>query len=779
MAGNTATLADDFNSSDIEIPERQDEYAHLGGDSLHRALARAAEDRVSSKIAYKQRPIYYGSPRTKNAQAVWRNRFLGFLKDSLNVAPDQMPTSEHIIRFAYAYPKYIEGRGPSGIMAYSSLSDGIALIIITTQAAHPEFKIKPGEATQIKAAFGEMLEQGHITKDESREKKWMSGRLVLFIATAWLRDAAMNGCRARSGDLAQSSCYKGREYAKWGDFTVRLVTDQAGFEALDCLVELRYTKGNKDSSNIAHSIKLELLPPQFNVCDPIKLLVVMALRSGNVAETSIESLLATTRARRNKTMLWKDPTLPILRASNAGHALTYDSPAPESQLRTVLQRASSLGGLLTTPGTHDIRRGVAFEAHHLPSTKETSSHERARRLLGHTNSMAQSGVTQDYIGGAVSGLMEERLQADWTKMPATRLHEQSQLEYKKPKFSTEEVEKYLGSKGPASQNDKRRARRHMAKAHRDEWVKASSLSGFNRVDSEKENEDYIPIDPQLTPTVSAPKRRKTNPLSEADQNAMTHAPAFEVDMVQSEIPVDPMLSGFVESLLSDKVFDMNSYSEDIFDLEPLAAANSPKDPYESTSSISTEEDPFTLSWISFIEHFSKINIRSAQTLAINGGSKDSSSIFGMSCSKGCGFSATINQRMQAHELFCKGKQKSHDKKVPCTTSGCDKTFTALKGMQEHVRTIHNFKPSPCTRKDECDQTIVYPTYAARQKHYLATHCSYKPRTCPRCVGTPKEHKKLPQEQDFRVDMAKVHGLSMAEVDKVLAENLAPTEEETQ
>lgn len=112
MAGNTATLADDFNSSDIEIPERQgkcaliqglrffpvhwrarklmrcsvDEYAHLGGDSLHRALARAAEDRVSSKIAYKQRPIYYGSPRTKNAQAVWRNRFLGFLKDSLNVA---------------------------------------------------------------------------------------------------------------------------------------------------------------------------------------------------------------------------------------------------------------------------------------------------------------------------------------------------------------------------------------------------------------------------------------------------------------------------------------------------------------------------------------------------------------------------------------------------------------------------------------------------------------------------------------------------------------------
>ena len=139
-----------------------------------------------------------------------------------------------------------------------------AWIIITTQAAHPEFKIKPGEATQIKAAFGEMLEQGHITKDESREKKWMSGRLVLFIATAWLRDAAMNGCRnwdfvlqgalsmalmvstgARSGDLAQSSCFKGREYAKWGDFTVRLVTDQAGFEALDCLVELRYTKGNK------------------------------------------------------------------------------------------------------------------------------------------------------------------------------------------------------------------------------------------------------------------------------------------------------------------------------------------------------------------------------------------------------------------------------------------------------------------------------------------------------------------------------------------------------
>jgi hypothetical protein len=45
---------DDFNSSDIEIPDKPNPWAHLGKESIQKMLDRQFEDRVERKIASKQ-----------------------------------------------------------------------------------------------------------------------------------------------------------------------------------------------------------------------------------------------------------------------------------------------------------------------------------------------------------------------------------------------------------------------------------------------------------------------------------------------------------------------------------------------------------------------------------------------------------------------------------------------------------------------------------------------------------------------------------------------------
>jgi hypothetical protein len=175
-----------------------------------------------------------------------------------------MPTSEHLIRFIYAYPKYIQARSPSGVISYTTLSNGVSWILQTTQSIHPDFRLKAGEATRIKAVFSELLQQDVITKDASRASRWLGSRLIFLMTTTWIQNASVNGCMdwdfvlqgalamsllvstaGRSGDIARTGSFKGVEYAKYGDFKVKVVTDKTGIEVLECLVELKYTKGKK------------------------------------------------------------------------------------------------------------------------------------------------------------------------------------------------------------------------------------------------------------------------------------------------------------------------------------------------------------------------------------------------------------------------------------------------------------------------------------------------------------------------------------------------------
>jgi hypothetical protein len=74
---------DDFNSSDIEIPETINPHAHRGMMSIQRMIATAFEDRVQSKIQSKSLTNSAGAPGTIIARSTWINRFDSFRQNTL------------------------------------------------------------------------------------------------------------------------------------------------------------------------------------------------------------------------------------------------------------------------------------------------------------------------------------------------------------------------------------------------------------------------------------------------------------------------------------------------------------------------------------------------------------------------------------------------------------------------------------------------------------------------------------------------------------------------
>jgi hypothetical protein len=175
-----------------------------------------------------------------------------------------MPTYEHIIRFLYTYPRYVATRSPCGIVSYVTFSNGLVHVLQAIGIQYPKFKLANGEAARIKAVIGDLLEQGILTKDISRELQWLGSQMVFLLARASIEDALTAGCRnwdyvlqgalamslltatgGRSGDIARTGSHALIACLKYSDVSIMVVTRDDEKEALECVVSLRYTKGNK------------------------------------------------------------------------------------------------------------------------------------------------------------------------------------------------------------------------------------------------------------------------------------------------------------------------------------------------------------------------------------------------------------------------------------------------------------------------------------------------------------------------------------------------------
>ena len=115
-------------------------------------------------------------------------------------------------------------------------------------------------------------------------------------------------------------------------------------------------------------VKLEALKDTAdNAICPIKLLLIVALRLGNVQAVTVDEVLRNAAARNDKTIQWVHPKRPVLCAFGPGISrVLADKPANSHQLSHTMAHAAPIAGFLTTTiRSHDLRRGTAQDAANL------------------------------------------------------------------------------------------------------------------------------------------------------------------------------------------------------------------------------------------------------------------------------------------------------------------------------------------------------------------------------------------------------------------------------
>jgi hypothetical protein len=113
-----------------------------------------------------------------------------------------------------------------------------------------------------------------------------------------------------------------------------------------------------------------------------------------VAETSIDELIQHTAQRKNRTMLWKFPELPVLCAFNAnGAAVVSDKPAGNHQLTQIMSQAARAAGLMGQYHAHDLRHGAATETTNLKGKLKGMANKGATtRMSGRNASMTNTST---------------------------------------------------------------------------------------------------------------------------------------------------------------------------------------------------------------------------------------------------------------------------------------------------------------------------------------------------------------------------------------------------
>ncbi|THW39331.1 hypothetical protein D6C90_01719 [Aureobasidium pullulans] len=135
----------------------------------------------------------------------------------------------------------------------------------------------------------------------------------------------------------------------------------------------------------------------YNVMDPATLAIVMALRIGATAATSIEDLVEATIARPDRTMQWAFPERPVPCCIENGQDrhLVLDEPAYATQFNNTLKAAAARTGVTVKITPHDMKRRTAQEA---AALNKATGIDSAAQVLGHRPTTTTTGFTQKYAG---------------------------------------------------------------------------------------------------------------------------------------------------------------------------------------------------------------------------------------------------------------------------------------------------------------------------------------------------------------------------------------------
>ncbi|KAF2482728.1 hypothetical protein BDY17DRAFT_165227 [Neohortaea acidophila] len=133
----------------------------------------------------------------------------------------------------------------------------------------------------------------------------------------------------------------------WDHIKIVATGDPAEDPQLAAVISLVYRKGFKKNAKGTTRVELHQLPDALNLVDPVKLILVHALRARAVVETNWTDLINTTLRRPNKTVVWTNGSWPLFPAfAKSGTGLDFTKPGSARQQLHTLAIAGDLVGLV-------------------------------------------------------------------------------------------------------------------------------------------------------------------------------------------------------------------------------------------------------------------------------------------------------------------------------------------------------------------------------------------------------------------------------------------------
>ncbi|KAK6002407.1 hypothetical protein QM012_002045 [Aureobasidium pullulans] len=375
-------------------------------------------------------PYAFGTIAAQNSRTAAKNLWEFFSEKYLRKDPSQGPPEvKDLLQFIAMIPTCVKGMHKLDGTTTMSLSSLKRWLQATLEHFEIIFNWQPPPSARY--SLGSLLQtmetNGDVTRMPRRHKQWISAELISHMTYALFQEALTNGTTswdltiakslslsvqcvtgARAGDLVKANGCADDMVVKLKDFVIKVVTSPDGVFFRARLV-LRFTKGKKHDPCRNHVIAIQSsLDPKLNTTDPIKLVLLLGLRTGALQARSIQEVINTALTKQDGLVQWAQPEWPLHPAfeSNAS-AVISSSPTTGSQLGHTLNEAAKLTGINEPLIPHDIRRGAARDMYRLPSLSIAGS-SAAQTLLDHSESSLRSGVTDEYVNEPVDSRWEER-----------------------------------------------------------------------------------------------------------------------------------------------------------------------------------------------------------------------------------------------------------------------------------------------------------------------------------------------------------------------------------
>jgi hypothetical protein len=517
------------------------------------------------------------------------------------------------------------------------------------------------------------------------------------------------------------------------------------------------------------------------------MLLIVALRTGNVNARSIHQLLDETSRRPSLTIEWAHPQNPVFCAlGKRGTKLLVDRPANNDQLTRLLIAAALHAGHLKRIRAHDLRRGMFRDVANLNKNNLKGLVDQPAAVAAGGHGLGSGKLTLDYTGWSTDDMWSKRLHNDYAD-PAKAI-----ARVDEPMFigtsSSNEIDTFCleNSWDPTIVKYRDRARKALQKRRIDTWMESQRqksivihdpiLPPINRQQHDQPNtigadfaknndsgetwfghddEDTL-VDPSLTADDDDDLYKDHDDDDDDNDDDAAIDPQLlhlgedlEQLVVSADTPQVSMDASSVQEMISDHLLAMD------------ASNNASASPYQSPSAATLSD----MLPIDFVARFSTINIsisrqsnvaahQATKSTPLPMNSKDPVSLWVYVCKNaqfGCSFQSTSKETLRKHGVTCKLTSKEAfetqqqlcqgleetKKAYPCTFPNCTKSYSNKPSLRVHVNIKHSDKwPRPCPDKG-CDQAIKYsPKSLYRHQDLVHPKAGWRPMQCsyPACTS---------------------------------------------